>query len=217
MSAAPSDSKTRLLDAALQVIRAKGYAATTVDDICAHAGVTKGSFFHHFKGKEDFALAAIAHWNGGTGELFAHAPYQQIADPRARLFAYLDFRAQLLSREVAEFTCLLGTLVQETFQTHPAIGAACGQGIGSHAERIEQIIDEAKARYAPQADWDSHSLALYTQAALQGGFILAKAGGGAEVVRDCLSHLRRYLVSLLGDPGVPALPDQPPSSLARPA
>ena len=45
------ESKLRLLNAALKVVRAKGYAATTVDDICQAAGVTKGSFFHHFKSK----------------------------------------------------------------------------------------------------------------------------------------------------------------------
>ena len=54
------ESKTKLLDAALHVIRVKGYAATTVDDICHEAGVTKGSFFHHFKSKDELALAATS-------------------------------------------------------------------------------------------------------------------------------------------------------------
>jgi len=45
--------KRKLLDAALRVIRAQGYAGSSVDDICREAGVTKGSFFHHFKGKDD--------------------------------------------------------------------------------------------------------------------------------------------------------------------
>jgi len=67
------DSRTRLLDAALILVRSRGYAATRVDDICAAAGVTKGSFFHHFKGKDDLALAAVTHWADTTGALFAPA------------------------------------------------------------------------------------------------------------------------------------------------
>jgi Bacterial regulatory proteins, tetR family len=47
------------LDAAVQVIRAKGYSAMTIDDVCLAAGLTKGSFFHHFKSKEELALAPL--------------------------------------------------------------------------------------------------------------------------------------------------------------
>ena len=116
-----TDSRTRLLDAALATIRRKGYNATTVDDLCAATGLSKGSFFHHFRGKEDLAVAAARHWSETTGALFAAAPYQQLADPRARLLAYIDFRAALLQRDLPDVTCLLGTMVQETYATHPAI------------------------------------------------------------------------------------------------
>src|SRR5215475_8080092 len=60
------DSKTRLLDATLKVVRAKGYSATRIEDVCAEAGLTKGSFFHHFKSKEDLMLAAVAHWDANA-------------------------------------------------------------------------------------------------------------------------------------------------------
>ena len=56
------ESKTKLLDAALKVVRAKGYTATRIEDVCEAAGVTKGSFFHHFASKEDLAVEAAAHW-----------------------------------------------------------------------------------------------------------------------------------------------------------
>ncbi|MGY8904561.1 MAG: TetR/AcrR family transcriptional regulator [Burkholderiales bacterium] len=203
-------TRTALLDTALRVIRAKGYNATTVDDICAAAGVTKGSYFHHFTGKEDLAIAATRHWNELTGGLFASAPYQQVPDPRARILAYIDFRADIVQGELADVTCLLGTLVQETYASHPAIRAACRAGIEGHALTLVPMIEEARALYAPHADWDAQSLALYTQAALQGAFIIAKAQGDAGIAAQCIAHLRRYVQSLL-TPSAPLCqaPDHP--------
>jgi TetR/AcrR family transcriptional regulator, transcriptional repressor for nem operon len=194
-------TRSKLLDAALQVIRAKGYSATTIDDLCAAAGVTKGSFFHHFSNKEDLAVEATKHWNELTGGLFASAPYQQVKDPRARILAYIDFRAQIVQgvakSNLADVTCLLGTMVQETFDSHPAIRAACRAGIEGHAQTLVPTIEAAKALYAPDADWSADSLALYTQAALQGAFILAKAQGNSDIAVQCIAHLRRYVRSLL--------------------
>ncbi len=197
-------SKTSVLDAALQVIRTKGYAASTVDDICAAAGVTKGSFFHHFKGKEDMALVAVAHWNSVTGDLFEHAPYQQLADPRDRVLGYIDFRRAIVQGEASDFTCLLGTLVQETFETHPRLRDACNEGISRHARAVGADIAKAKAIYAPNAPWDPQVLALFTQAAMQGAFILAKAQGNAAIVGQCIDHLRQHVANLLGTPPGPA-------------
>src|SRR5579885_1615140 len=133
------DARTRLLDAAMQVIRAQGYSATTVDDICRAARLTKGAFFHHFESKEDLAVAAAAH-------------FSQMAE----------------------------TL---------------------HAAGVARDIAAAKALYAPDAPWSAESLALHTQAVLQGAFVLAKAKHGPEVARECVSHLRRYIESLFHRPG----------------
>lgn len=186
-------SKTRLLDAALQVIRTKGYSGTTVDDICEAAKLTKGSFFHHFHGKEDLALAAAEHFSAMADGLFASAAYRSIADPLDRFLGYIDFRIAILQGELPQFTCLLGTMVQETYETHPSIRAACDRYISAHADAVARDIEEARRRYAPDAPWTSQSLALFTQAAIQGSFILAKAKGGPQVAVECLRHLRRYV------------------------
>lgn len=190
-------SRTRLLDAALRVFRERGYTATTVEDLCRAAGVTKGSFFHHFESKEALALAAIEHWNDATGALFAAAPYWQVEDPRERLLAYLDFRAALVRGELPEFTCLLGTLVQETFASHPALQAACGTGIEAHAQTLVPTIEAARARYAAETDWSAESLARHTQAVLQGGFVLAKALNDPQAALEAIGHLKRYVEGLL--------------------
>jgi TetR/AcrR family transcriptional repressor of nem operon len=197
---APHESKTKLLDAAIQVIRTKGYDATTIDDICAAARLTKGSFFHHFKSKEELAVAAAEHWGEVTSGLFARAPYHDLVDPRDRLLAYVDFRKVILQGELPDFTCLLGTMVQDAYATHPALREACHSGIGAHAATLTSDIAAAKARYAPTATWSPKSLALYTQAVIQGAFILAKATNGPDIARDCLDHLHRYLELLFSQP-----------------
>src|SRR6516162_8475568 len=111
MAQAQHESKTKILDAALRVIRAKGYAATTVEDICQAAGLTKGSFFHHFRSKEELALAGSAHFATMADGMFAQAPYRTLADPLDRLLGYIDFRKAILQGRLPEFTCLLGTMV----------------------------------------------------------------------------------------------------------
>src|SRR5437899_7635717 len=166
------ESKTKILDAALYVIRAKGYSATRIEDICAAAGLTKGSFFHHFKSKEELALAAAAHFSAKTDAVFATASYQTATDPLERLLGYVDFRIAILQGSLPEFTCLLGTMVQETYDTHPVLRAACDTHISAHAKQVAAIIAEAKRRYAPDAPWTAEGLALHIQAVLQGAFIL---------------------------------------------
>jgi TetR/AcrR family transcriptional repressor of nem operon len=188
-----TSARDKILAAALSIIRAKGYAATTVDELCAAAGVTKGAFFHHFRSKDELAVAAADHWSETTGAFFAAAPYHSLADPLDRVLGYIDFRKAILKGTVPEFTCLVGTMVQEAYDTHPAIRAAVDHSISAHAAKVEVDIAEAMKRYRPNADWSAASLALHTQAVLQGAFILAKAKGGAAVAVDSVDHLRRYV------------------------
>ena len=192
------DSKTKLLDATLGLVRQKGYSATRVEDVCAAAGVTKGSFFHHFNSKEDLALTAVAHWDANTSSFFASAPYHQPADPLERLLAYIDFRKAILTGGLADYTCFAGTIVQENYQTHVDLSAACARNITDHAKSLEDDIRKALKKYGVKGSWTATSLALHIQAVIQGGFVLAKATGTSDVARETLDHLRRYLELLFG-------------------
>ncbi|HYB50624.1 MAG TPA: TetR/AcrR family transcriptional regulator [Burkholderiaceae bacterium] len=197
-----SGTRQKLLDAALLLIRTKGYAATTVDDLCAEAGVTKGAFFHHFKSKDTLAVAAADYWSDMTGAFFAAAPYHKHADPLDRVLGYIDFRKSILTGKVPEFTCLVGTMVQEVYETCPSIRKACETSINAHASKVEGDIAEAMRRYRIRAKWTARSLALHTQAVLQGAFVLAKAQGGAAIAKDSIDHLRRYIELLFRAPNV---------------
>jgi TetR/AcrR family transcriptional repressor of nem operon len=186
-------AKDKILNAALSVIRSKGYSATTVDELCAAAGVTKGAFFHHFDSKEELAVAAANHWASVTSEFFRNAPYQKITDPLERFFGYIDFRKSILRGELPEFTCLVGTMIQEAYDTSPSIREACQNSIFGHAATLTKDIKEAKKLYAPDAKWTAESLALHTQAVIQGAFILAKAKQNSDIAAESISHLRRYI------------------------
>lgn len=189
----PAETRNRLIEAAIRVIREKGYVATTVDDLCAAAGVSKGAFFHHFADKQALALGAAEEFAARADGLMESPLVRDPPTPRERLLGYLALRRALLVGDLPDVTCLFGTMVQEVWDTHPAIRDACALGIGSHAGRLVADIAAAKARHAPDADWTPESLALHTQVVIQGAFVLAKAAGDTAVAIDSLTHLERYL------------------------
>jgi TetR/AcrR family transcriptional repressor of nem operon len=195
MAEPPHQSKARLLDATLSVVRRKGYAATRVEDICAEAGVTKGSFFHHFDSKEDLALAAAERWRQFANSLFAEADYNDAADPLERLLGYIDHRRSMLDGDVAKFTCFAGTVIQEAYATHPELSDACFRAMADNAAFLTPTIIAAMRKHRIKAGWTAKSLALHTQAVLQGAFILAKAGE-VKAAAESVEHLRRYIEML---------------------
>jgi TetR/AcrR family transcriptional repressor of nem operon len=193
-------TRTRLLEAARDVMRTKGYAATTVDDICAAAGVTKGGFFHHFESKEQLGIAAAEHFNATAAALFAAAPYRSCPDPRDRVLGYVDCRVAMLDRDIPQYTCLLGTMVQEVYATHPDLRVTCDREMSAHVADLVRDIEAAKCRYAPDAPWTPESVGYFMQTVVQGAFIFAKAKQSSDVAVASLRHLRGYLETLLGTP-----------------
>ncbi len=186
-------AREKLLDAALDLVRANGWAATSVDALCAAAGVTKGALFHHFPSKDALGAATADHWSAVTAPLFEAADYHRHPDPLDRVLGYIDFRRALIVGEPRDFSCVVGTLVQETHQSSAAIREACGRSISEHAARLEPDIAAAIAMHGIVGDWTPGSLARHTQAVLQGAFILAKAGSDPERARESVDHLRRYV------------------------
>ena len=115
------------------------------------------------------------------------------------MLAYIAFRREIIAGELAEFTCLVGTLTQEVHTTAPDIRDAAGASIFGHAETLEaDIAAAAEDRGITPEGWSPASLARHFQTVIQGGFILAKAGNNPELAREALDHLDRYVHHLFG-------------------
>lgn len=198
----PVNAKAKLLEAAVKLVRAQGYAATSVDGLCSEAGVTKGAFFHHFASKEALGAATADYWSSSTGSFFAEAPFHH--HPRAidRVLGYIDLRIALIGGPVESFSCVAGTMVQEAFRSSQPIRSACRASIMGNAAMLVPDLAEA-IRDARVQGTSAESLAAHVQAVIQGAFILAKAQdehGAPEIAREQLQHLRRYFELLFDQP-----------------
>lgn len=70
----------------------------------------------------------------------AGAPYHEFADPLDRVVGYLDFRKAIQTGTVPEFTCFVCTMVQETYESYPAIRDAVDRSNSDHAAKVEADI-----------------------------------------------------------------------------
>ena len=191
----PGSARAKLLEAAVRLVRAQGFTATSVEQLCTEAGVTKGAFFHHFASKELLGVAAAHYWSDSTGEFFAVAPFHHEIDPAARVLGYIDLRIALISGPAESFSCVAGTMLQESFATSPALRDACAASIDANARALEDDIAAALALRG-LVEPNAASLARHVQTVIQGAFVTAKAlapEAAAPAARESLGHLRRYL------------------------
>ncbi|MGB5725242.1 MAG: TetR/AcrR family transcriptional regulator, partial [Parasphingorhabdus sp.] len=158
---AKPNARIKLLDAAIKLVRQNGFSATSVDELCKEASVTKGAFFHHFKSKNALGVAAADHWTETSSALFMDADYNQHDDPLDRYLAYLDFREAIAAGEVAEFTCYAGTSLQECYGSSDDIRDAAYQSIANHSARLAKDLDAAILKYGAPEGVTGISLGLY--------------------------------------------------------
>jgi TetR/AcrR family transcriptional regulator, transcriptional repressor for nem operon len=193
-SAPSRNAREKLIEAAIAIVRYKGFSATSVDEICGAAGVTKGAFFHHFASKEALAVAAAGAWTDIAEQRIFTAPdWVRIADPLDRLIGHIEFRLSMLDGPAEDFTCFVGTMVQEAYNSSDPIRAACDASITAYAQRLSVDIEAAIAQYGIGYGITALNLAYHIQAVLQGAFIMAKAKGSPEIARDSVAHLKRYV------------------------
>ena len=137
-------TKQRLVEAGIKLILKQGYSSTSVEDICAEAQSTKGGFFHHFKNKEAFGIAAVEAWGKFGASLYEPAWNAEGKSALDKLKTMLEIMAGFTERPDQPCTCIVGMMAQETSQTHPLIKDACTSELNSWTEHVAEILADLK-------------------------------------------------------------------------
>jgi TetR/AcrR family transcriptional repressor of nem operon len=146
-----SNAKQRLMEAVAELIWVGSYGSTTIDDICAKAGVKKGSFYYFFDSKADVAIAAIdAEWQLRRAEL--DGIFSPIVPPLERFqkLAEYIYRAQHEAKE--RFGYVLGCPLF-------ALGAEVSTRERALQKKIEEVLNY-KRLYFESAIRDAHATGL---------------------------------------------------------
>jgi len=104
----------------------------------------------------------------------------------------------MLAGAAEDYSCFVGTMVQEAFATSDALRAASDASITAYSEQLAIDIQQAIDCHGIAGGVTALGLAYHTQAVLQGAFILAKAKGDPALARDTVAHLKRYVLMLFG-------------------
>jgi TetR/AcrR family transcriptional repressor of nem operon len=188
-----STTKETFLNVANDLMLTQGYEATALDEICEKAGLTKGSFFHYFKSKEDLAKALLtrkcSNLQKTKEELYG-------PDPLKRVYGQINMAIEMSKNPKIAKGCLKGMLAQEMSDTHPEIRRICQEYFNNMAEGFAVDLRAAKAKYAPKALFDPLSVAKHFVAILQGSLILVKTYQDHRLAIESIKHFKKYVESL---------------------
>jgi TetR/AcrR family transcriptional regulator, transcriptional repressor for nem operon len=126
------DTKKELLDAGMKIMLEKGYTSSGLQQVLDAVGVPKGSFYHYFESKEDFALEIIQHYDLAYTESVLSCLRDQSLTPLQRLRKFCLTNKEKLEQWSCTNGCLIGNLSQE---------------MASQSERLREKLEEVFVRW----------------------------------------------------------------------
>lgn len=168
-------TRESLVEATKRLLAERGYVSTSPRAILQRSGAGQGSLYHYFRGKSDLAAAALREI---SAEMRAAVDeYLDAAGPIDAVLAWLTAPRNGLDG------CRLGRLVAEPILDDPAIAGPVAAYFAHARNRLQGRLTEAQAAGELRHDIDPADLAAALVAAVQGGYVLARASGDDEDMR----------------------------------
>lgn len=140
------DTRALLLEAGMNVMFEKGYTNTGIQEVLSSVGVPKGSFYHFFQSKEDFALKIIRHVEEGYVQVISGFLSDTSRTPVERLKNYCETKKNDLLNQSCRRGCIIGNLSQEMADQSEILRIDLARVMGRWRDLFAACIDEAQAR-----------------------------------------------------------------------
>jgi len=175
---APPDTRERLLELAEAAVLAKGFAATSIEELIAAAGISKSGFFYHFKDKGELAKAMmlryIEHDTKLLDDIFARGEDLN-DDPLHGLLVSLKLFAEMLADlPEAHPGCLAASFCYQDQLFNQEIRSLNAGSVLRWREQFRKRLDAIAKRYPPKREVDLEALADMAASNVEGGLILGR-------------------------------------------
>jgi len=188
------EARRKLIEATTALMLRQGFNATTLDEICAEAGVAKGSFFYHFENKDDIGQAVVKSW-GEFGQALYGEAWKKPGKPLEEIHRLFDIM-EGITRRPEPCVCLVGMLTQEMSGEHPGFRTSCARELDTWTEMFRSRLEAAKQQLETAADFDPGEVAWFLNSLWQGSALIGKARQSTEMIRANLKVARAYVDSL---------------------
>jgi len=188
-------SKDKLVWAARNLMLAQGYPVTSVDDIIEAAGVSKGSFYHHFNSKEELALTAMHEFLADGAALMMNGPFRDIADPRKRAIAFLK-HVESVTMRLWNHGCLLVMFSVELAGTSPRVREETSAVLISLIDRVGAILRPLTKEGGGSVPMMASAMANMYMAVIDGSLVYARATGDSSCIAMNLKTFRQQIEAM---------------------
>jgi len=206
MARRSENTREKILRSAESLVMDNGFAGTSIDDILKSAGLTKGAFFHYFKGKGELARELVE-WHARQDlAMFEEAMEKAEAesdDPLEQAMLFLktfeDYVVQ--SKDNVSPGCMYATYTYESMQFEPAVRDFVADTLRSWSSMYVRKFQEVLDRYEPALPVTARQLAEMIVSIIEGGLVLQRAYGDIAITARQSEQFRNYLKLLFGNGG----------------
>jgi len=205
-----NETRERILDIAEAGVLAKGFGATSIDEIIAEAGITKSGFFYHFKDKNELARGLLSRYDRHLAQLleeFFGRASELSDDPLQRLLIGLTLFAEYMAEMPGGHPgCLVATMSYQDRLFDREVRSMVTSIVQGWNDFFRSMLDEIVAVYQPREAVDAERLARAICCSIDGGIIMSKALGDPQVLPEQMLMARNYIKLVFQPAAIHAVP-----------